>query len=81
MNIRDPHFHIWDESGDSQCGLDPRQLFAPKEDLVYTIDRYETDIVIEGFDLAGGRSNMFVYIHERTLCFNLSDLIMQNLHK
>ena len=81
MNIRDLHFHIWDESGDSQCGLDPRQLFAPKEDLVYTIDRYETDIEIEGFDLTGGRPNMFVYIHERTLCFNLSDLVIQNLHK
>ena len=81
MNIRDLHFHIWDVSGDSQCGLDTRQLFALKEDLIYTMDPYETDIEIEGFDLTGGGPNMFVYIHERTLCFNLSDLIMQNLHK
>ena len=66
MNIRDPHFHIWDDSEDPQSGYDPRQLFAPKEDLVYTMDRYETDIEIEGFDLTGGRPNMFVYIHERT---------------
>ena len=81
MNIRDPHFHIWDESGDPQSGHDPRQLFAPKEDPVYTIDHYENDIVIEGFDLTGGRPNMFVYIHETPLCFDLSALIMQNLHK
>ena len=80
MNIRDSLFHIWDESGDSQYGHDPRQFFAPREDPVYTIDGYENDIVIEGFDLPGGRPNMFVYIHERTLCFNLSDLIMKSLH-
>ena len=52
VNIWDPHFHIWDVSEVTQSGHDPAQLFAPKEDPVYTIDRYENDIVIKGFDLA-----------------------------
>ena len=31
--------------------LDPRQLFAPKEDLLFSMDRYENDIEIEGFSM------------------------------
>ena len=37
VNIWDPHFHIWDVSEVTQSGHDPAQLFAPKEDPVYTL--------------------------------------------
>ena len=47
VNIWDPHFHIWDVSELTQSGHDPVQLFAPKEDPVYTIDRYENDMAME----------------------------------
>ena len=51
VNIWDPHFHIWDVSEVTQSGHDPAQLFAPKEDPVYTIDRYENDMAMERFKL------------------------------
>ena len=44
VNIWDPHFHIWDVSEVTLSGHDPAQLFAPKEDPVYTIDRYENAV-------------------------------------
>ena len=42
VNIWDPHFHIWDVSEVTQSGHDPAQLFAPKEDPVYTIEKDPT---------------------------------------
>ena len=68
VNIWDPHFHIWDVSEVTQSGHDPAQLFAPKEDPVYTIDRYENDMAMEGFKLTGG-----VFVEAVSVCHVESD--------
>ena len=54
MQIWDPHFHIWDVRPNSPSGHDSAQLFAPDEDPIYTIQRYEADLSMEGFELIGG---------------------------
>jgi|TARA_B100002003_G_scaffold249926_1_gene287575 predicted TIM-barrel fold metal-dependent hydrolase len=54
MKIWDPHFHIWDVSQTTTSGHDPEQLFAPEGNPVYTLERYEKDMAIEGFELTGG---------------------------
>ena len=68
VNIWDPHFHIWDVSEVTQSGHDPTQLFAPKEDSVYNIDRYENDMAMEGFKLTGG-----VFVEAVSVCHVESD--------
>ena len=68
VNIWDPHFHIWDVSEVTQSGHDPAQLFAPKEDPVYTIARYENDMSMEGFKLTGG-----VFVEAVSVCHVESD--------
>ncbi len=54
MKIWDPHFHIWDVSQTTTSGHDPEQLFAPEGNPVYTLERYEKDMAIEGIELTGG---------------------------
>ena len=54
MKVWDPHFHIWDVRPNSKSGHDSAQLFAPDDDPIYTIQRYEADLDMEGFELIGG---------------------------
>ena len=54
MKVWDPHFHIWDVRPNSPSGHDSAQLFAPDDDPNYTIQRYEADFRMEGFELIGG---------------------------
>ncbi len=54
MKVWDPHFHIWDVRPNSPSGHDSAQLFAPDDDPIYTIQRYEADLSMEGFELIGG---------------------------
>ena len=54
MKIWDPHFHIWDVSPSTLTGHDPEQLFAPEGDPLYTLERFEKDMTIEGFEFTGG---------------------------
>ena len=51
MKVWDPHFHIWDVRPNSPSGHDSAQLFAPDKDPIYTIQRYEADLSMEGFKL------------------------------
>lgn len=54
MKLWDPHFHLWDVSPDTATGHDARELFAPDGDPVYDRPRFESDLVVEGFELTGG---------------------------
>ena len=75
VNIWDPHFHIWDVSEVTQSGHDPAQLFAPKEDPVYTIDRYENDMAC-----LNDKNSFLVFESEKNKeTLPLSDLL-QNLY-
>ena len=54
VEIWDPHFHIWDVSENTQSGHDISELFAPQDDPVYSLSRYEEDMTVEDFELTGG---------------------------
>lgn len=54
MKLWDPHFHMWDISNNTQSGHDPRQLFAPEGNPIYSLQCYEKDLSETGFNLAGG---------------------------
>ena len=50
VEIWDPHFHIWDVSENTESGHDSSELFAPKDDPVYTLTKYEEDMAADGFN-------------------------------
>ena len=54
MKLWDPHFHLWDVSPDTASGHDANELFAADGDPVYGLPRFEADLRVEGFELAGG---------------------------
>ena len=56
MEVWDPHFHLWDVSENSLSGHDSSQLFAPKDNPVYSWDLYEQDMLEagSGFEHNGG---------------------------
>ena len=54
LEIWDPHFHIWDVSENTQSGHDPSELFAPQDDPIYSLSRYEDYMTVKGFELTGG---------------------------
>ena len=54
MKLWDPHFHLWDVSPDTASGHDANELFAADGDPVYGLPRFEADLQVEGFELAGG---------------------------
>ena len=56
MEVWDPHFHLWDVSENSLSGHDSSQLFAPKDNPVFSWDLYEQDMLEagSGFEHSGG---------------------------
>lgn len=54
MKVWDPHFHIWDLRPDTQSGHDAAQLFAPHGNPLYSMQQYEADLQMDGFELIGG---------------------------
>ena len=54
VEIWDPHFHIWDVSENTESGHDSSELYAPQDDPVYTLTKYEEDMAADGFKLSGG---------------------------
>jgi hypothetical protein len=89
MKVWDPHFHIWDVRPNSPSGHDSAQLFAPDDDPIYTIQRYEADLSMEGFELIGGTfveavsvchiehdgpSGLLINVHNPTYLIRLSQL-------
>ena len=54
IEIWDPHFHIWDVSENTESGHDSSELFAPQDDPIYTLTKYEEDMTADGFRLSGG---------------------------
>mmetsp|Transcript_33798 Transcript_33798/g.88786 ORF Transcript_33798/g.88786 Transcript_33798/m.88786 type:complete len:310 (+) Transcript_33798:140-1069(+) len=56
MDFFDPHFHVWDISDGTASGHDAKILFAPGDNPVYTLDRYEAEFegLPDGIHHAGG---------------------------
>ncbi len=74
MKVWDPHFHIWDVRPNSPSGHDSAQLFAPDDDPIYTIKRYEADLRMQGFELIGGtlsRQSAYAILNTMGLCLKM----------
>lgn len=48
IEIWDSHFHVWDISENTTSGHDATQLFAPKDNPIYSMDSYSKDISLAG---------------------------------
>ena len=54
MKVWDPNFQNWEIKPNSKSGHESAQLFPTEDDPIYTIQRYEANLNMEGFKLIGG---------------------------